>query len=275
MAGNDKRTDLREEYWATIKSSNLKEAITLEADNAASDVEFHVYGLRLADRYLEKMQRFSKKPFAWSSIIDIGCGVGRFTLPFACRFHHVFAVDIDEEVISEARNYCRSTPNVSYHVNDGETLEEFSSDSVDYAFCGGVLQHIKYFEVIVGYIKEALRVLREGGLFGFSFQIWQTNSIGRIRVGAKITAKKLERALADSPYEICFMQIDPKDPVPHCYVVIRKTELSDRTDPSGAFSTFPVDRSPFRTGVFEDLESCGDLREKWKDTPRPITFYDR
>lgn len=274
MTDTTRRAELHKEYWSTIKSANIREAITLESANAASDVEFHIYGVRIAERFLTVMERFGRTPLAWSTIIDIGCGVGRFALPFACRFQHVYAVDIDEEVLGEAQRRCQSTPNISYHVNDGETLAAFADDSIDFGFCGGVLQHIKYFDVIASYFRESLRVLKVGGLFAASFQIWQTEEVGNNRVGAKITAKKLEEALAGEAYRIRYVLIDPKDPIPHCMVVIEKTAAIDPTDPARLFSTFEADKGSFRTGVFEDLPSCAAMVERWREKPRPITFYD-
>ncbi|MFZ5617879.1 MAG: class I SAM-dependent methyltransferase [Pseudomonadota bacterium] len=274
MADVTRRDELHKEYWSTIRSANIREAITLESSNAASDPEFHIYGVRIAERFLNVMARMGSTPLAWSTIIDIGCGVGRFALPFACRFQHVYAVDISDEVLSEARRRCASTPNISYHVNDGETLSDFADASIDYGFCGGVLQHVKYFDVIASYFRESLRVLRVGGLFAASFQIWQSEEVGTGRVGAKITAKKLESALADAPYKIRYMLIDPKDPVPHCMVVLERTPGVDRSDPDRLFSTFEVDNGPFRTGVFEDLPSCAAMVSKWREAQRKITFYD-
>lgn len=274
MGDTSRRDELHREYWSTIKAANIREAITLESSNAASDAEFHIYGVRIAERFLNILARMGSTPLAWSTMIDIGCGVGRFALPIACRFQHVYAVDISDEVLSEARRRCASTPNISYHLNDGETLSNFADDSVDYAFCGGVLQHIKYFDVIASYFRESLRVVRVGGLFAASFQIWQSEETGTNRVGAKITAKKLEEALADAPYRIRYMLIDPKDPVPHCMTVVEKTAGVDKSDPDRLFSTFEVENGPFRTGVFEDLPSCAAMVEKWRETPRRITFYD-
>lgn len=274
MSG-ERRDELHSEYWSTLGAASPKAAVTLEGANSQSDVEFHVYGVRIAERILGPMERLGAKPFGWSSIVDIGCGVGRFALPMACRFQHVHAVDISEKILDEAKTYCRSARNVSFHLNDGESLKEFRDDSVDYAFCGGVLQHIKYFDVVAAYFTESLRVMRVGGLFAATFQVWQTAETGAGRVGAKITAQKLEQALGGQPYRIRFMQIDPKDPVPHCFVLVEKTARVDPADPARRFSDFPVDHGPFRTGVFEDLPSCAAMVERWRETPRRVTFFDR
>ncbi|MEO1240539.1 MAG: class I SAM-dependent methyltransferase [Pseudomonadota bacterium] len=274
MTERSRRDELHNEYWSTIRSANPKAAITLEDSNAASDVEFHLYGVRIAERFTELMRQYGSSPLAWSSIIDIGCGVGRFALPFAGCCQHVYAVDISDAVLEEARTYCRSMPNISYHRNDGETLSDFDDNSIDYGFCGGVLQHVKYFDVISSYFCEAIRVLRIGGVFTASFQVWQTEEVGTTRVGAKVTARKLNEALSGAPYEICHILFDPKDPVPHYLVVLRKTAEVETDNPARDFSTFAVDHNNFRTGVFEDLPSCNALVERWKDEPRPVTFYD-
>lgn len=275
---NPSRTrDLFESYWSTLtsKGATAREAITLEKNNSSSPSDFHVYGLRLAQRMIKSFEAFGDTDPAWAKVAEIGCGIGRFVLPMACRFGHVHAIDISPEIIAEAKRYCSSVPNVTYHVNDGETLAVLPDDCIQYAYSAGVFQHIIYFETIAGYIKEAFRVLQPRGIFLFSFQIWQSGAVGKNRVGAKITAKALETAMSALNYEILEIVVDPKDPVPHMAIVVRK--LPDGAAGSSerrSFSTFPVTHRDVRTGVFEDLESSSEMREMWKKPQRPITFYE-
>ena len=177
FTGDSSRTHtLLESYWSTLaeKGATPREAITLETSNAGSPVDFHVYGLRLAQRMLKSFERCGTPDPAWAVVAEIGCGIGRFVLPMACRFKHVYAIDISADIIVEAKRYCASVPNVTYIVNDGETLAAVQSESIDYCYSSGVFQHIIYFETIAGYVHEAFRILKPHGIFLFSFQIWQT-----------------------------------------------------------------------------------------------------
>jgi ubiquinone/menaquinone biosynthesis C-methylase UbiE len=162
---------------------------------------------------------------------------------------------------------------VSFHANDGYTLSEFPDESVQYALCTGVIQHIPDFEVICSYTREILRVLKNGGLYLFTFQVHHTNATGVRRTGAKITAEALDKCLRDAPYEIVEISNDPKDPLPHFLVVIRKSKSASSERKS--FSTFPRAEKPYRTGVFEDLESCKEMVKAWQKPQPRITFYDK
>ncbi len=264
-----RRARLEEQYWTGLDAG--KAAISLEAQAEPDAVDFHVYGMRLANRMVAHLEEAGGPPIDHSSILEIGCGVGRFVLPLACRFRHVHGIDISAEIIAEAREYCRSVPNVTLSVNDGETLAAFADSSVDYVLCAGVFQHIQQFGVIAGYLREAVRVLTDRGLFLFTFQVWQTQAEGSGRVGAKVTARLLDETMGDLPVEIVAMSTDPDDPVPHFLVVVRRTE-----GPGGAasFGTFPVEDRALRTGTFEDLPTRRDLVEAWQQPQRPVTFYD-
>lgn len=268
---------LRDQYWATLKGASPREGITLEKQNSANAEEFHVYGSRLADIKARYFMKHGRKPVSKSNLLEIGCGIGRFTLPLACRFKRVYGVDVSARIIKEARKYCASVPNVEFSLNDGHTLSAFESDFFDYALCTGVMQHIRQFDVILSYLKEGLRALKPGGVFIFTFQAWQTQDEGHGRVGAKISARRLDEGLKDVPYEILEISKDSADPQRHMLVALRKPDPRDGAVPPDrrSFKDFPLVEAPYRTGIFEDLPSCEHMVKAWNGpNDRPFTFYD-
>lgn len=257
--------------WAALINPRL--AITLEKRNSWDAREFQIYGIRLLEVMLRRFEEYGAWPLAHSEILELGCGIGRYTLPLAGRFQHVHAVDISKQILRAAKKYCRSAANITYYANDGYSLKNFSDNSVEYALCTGVIQHIPDFDVIRNYVLEVLRVLKEGGLFLLTFQVHHTQAAGQRRTGAMITADALDRSLTGQPYEILEIANDPKDPIPHFLVLLRKNAFA--SPEKKCFRNFPLTEAPYRTGIFEDLRSCEQMVELWKEPQRRITFYDK
>ncbi len=96
--------------------------------------------------------------------LEIGCGPGRIMLPMSRRFAWISGVDISEGMIRRAEDRLKDVPNARASVNSGADLAGFEDDSVDFAYSYAVFQHIPSAEVVWSYLREARRVLREGGL---------------------------------------------------------------------------------------------------------------
>jgi SAM-dependent methyltransferase len=101
-----------------------------------------------------------------NDVVEFGCGYGTFTIPAACIIKgNVFAIDIEQEMLDstqEAASKLHLT-NIKYilrdFVNDGTGLPK---NSVDYAMVFNIL----HYEQPVKLLKEAFRVLRNGGTVG-------------------------------------------------------------------------------------------------------------
>lgn len=99
-----------------------------------------------------KMAKFGKG----AKILDIGCGTGDFSLQIK-RFvknSQVFGLDLSEDMLKEAMKKVKIKP----LVGDAISLP-FKSNSFDGITLGFVLRHI----FIQGFLKEAMRVLKEDG----------------------------------------------------------------------------------------------------------------
>ncbi len=103
-------------------------------------------------------------------VLEIGCGSGRITRALAEIFGQVYAVDISGEMILQARETLKSTPNAHVFQNNGTDLSVLGDIEVDFAFSYIVFQHIPSRQVICSYVREVSRLLRPGGLFKFQVQ---------------------------------------------------------------------------------------------------------
>ncbi len=105
-------------------------------------------------------------------IIDLGSGNGCISIAFALDGAEVYGVEIEDELISLAREYATSY-NVKPHFElyaDGGNLP-YPDGFFDYAVSTSVLEHTTYPEK---YLSEAFRVLKNNGslYLGFPNKLW-------------------------------------------------------------------------------------------------------
>lgn len=107
------------------------------------------------------------RPARSCRVVEIGCGIGRMTEWFARDFGFVDALDVSPAMIEGARLRLGSLPNITFHVGNGSDLAPVATASADLVFSYIVFQHIPSREVIENYVREAARVLKDGGAFKF------------------------------------------------------------------------------------------------------------
>lgn len=112
-------------------------------------------------------------------IVEIGCGIGRMTLPMAERGRSVRALDVSAEMLAQARVGRASRDNVTWVHGDGASLAGIEDESADGCLSYVVLQHIPDADVICAYIREMGRVLRAGGWA--AFQVSNDETVHRPR----------------------------------------------------------------------------------------------
>jgi SAM-dependent methyltransferase len=100
--------------------------------------------------------------------VEVGSGLGRICLALASRFDRVIGLDISPEMTTQARQLV-SDPRVQFEVGDGATLQCVEDASTDLVLSFTVFQHIPKVSIIEGYLREARRVLRPGGLLVFQW----------------------------------------------------------------------------------------------------------
>ncbi|MGH9865714.1 MAG: class I SAM-dependent methyltransferase [Candidatus Acidiferrales bacterium] len=138
---------------------------------------------RLVQPFLEDLQFVPE----CASMVEVGCGAGRMTASFARRFATVYALDISEEMQNLGRKNLAEFPNIHWVVADGTNLSAVPSDSADFVFSYLVLQHLPAERLALTYVREILRVLKQGGIFLFQFNAAKRPTMnwkGRLAWGA-------------------------------------------------------------------------------------------
>jgi len=100
--------------------------------------------------------------------VEIGSGLGRICRGLRKHFDRVVGVDISEEMVTRARELV-DEPGIEFVHGDGVGITGVESASADLVFTFTVFQHIPEPSIVDGYIAEAGRVLRPGGVFIFQW----------------------------------------------------------------------------------------------------------
>lgn len=257
------------------KKSKLGFISHLQPGETWDEKEFHIVGIRFVDRIMERFNGYGEVEPSYANVLEIGCGVGRFVKPIACRFKDVTGVDISREMLKTARHYLNGLPNVTLLLNDGTSLHRFEDESLDYCFSAGVFQHITHIEVILDYVKEAVRVLKPGGLLLFQFVGSRIEQVGHGQTGAKITAAELDAGLRNTPFVIREVSVDPADPVRNVVIVIQKPKSGERVAASDrSFVKYPMTERRWLSGVYDDVTTRTQMHERLKKGADRLTFYD-
>src|SRR5271166_3002410 len=127
------------------------------------------------------------------SVIDLGCGEGRYTRMFARRGAQMTGVDISPQMLERAREEEKREPlGIRYELVSSAQLRSFAGHSFDAAVSTMALMDTPNFPSVA---KEAARVIRPGGGFYFSVlhpcfmtreSAWATDATGRV-VGRTIS----------------------------------------------------------------------------------------
>jgi SAM-dependent methyltransferase len=152
--------------------------------------------------------------------VEIGSGLGRVVKSLADRFDRVIGIDISPEMVERAGQLV-TDPGVEFRLGDGRSLTGIADASVDLVLSFTVLQHIPDPRIIEGYLREAGRVLRPGGLLVFQWnnepghrrwivRRWWLTALQRTGLrperrrrhaapflGSRVPMRRIEKALAD------------------------------------------------------------------------------
>lgn len=133
-----------------------------------------------------------------TTMLEIGCGIGRMTRAFASRFGTVYGIDISPEMINRGRRYLADCPNVYLSVSSGTNLSQFADSSIDFCFSYIVFQHIPDPAITLGYIYEMGRVLKPGGVAYFQVNT-SKRPLSTLRRWLRLRAR-LQRAFGQPDY---------------------------------------------------------------------------
>lgn len=122
-------------------------------------------------------------PVGRATALEIGSGLGRVCLALADRFDRVIGVDVSPQMVQQARELA-ATPRVTFQEGDGIGLSQIEDSCTDFVLSFTVFQHIPTSTIVHGYLAEAARVLRPGGVFAFQWN----NQPGQTRWALRRTA---------------------------------------------------------------------------------------
>ena len=153
-------------YWDEAARTNAVWYVDTSLDFDAPDMERFLETGRVIVK--EALDAQDLAPPGRALAVEIGCGVGRVCRALSERFDRVIGLDISPEMIRRARELVPDD-RVSFEIGDGSSMGPVADSSADLVLSFTVFQHIPEVSVIEGYIREAGRVLRTGGLVVFQW----------------------------------------------------------------------------------------------------------
>lgn len=169
--------------------------------------DFYASGEEYVQETLAVCQRHFAAPNL-AKALDFGCGVGRLTIPLACRFESVTGIDVSQAMLDEARTSCK-TLGVS-NVRFLQDLEELAHEQGTFSFVNTfiVLQHIepsRGLDVVVA----MLRLLGKGG-YG-AIHMTYAREKDRANLGSRTLGSKAIQAMR-RPFSALQRMLTRRDP---------------------------------------------------------------
>jgi trans-aconitate methyltransferase len=144
---------------------------------AQNDAEFYIWtDVAKGDDFFASGERDAARILALvephlrghTTALEIGCGVGRLSIPISRRFAKLVAVDISPTMLNKLAANCRaaSVANVRGFLSHDAWEAE---GPIDLAYSHIVLQHIPDWSAIVDYFRRVSSALAPGGVFYAQF----------------------------------------------------------------------------------------------------------
>jgi len=129
--------------------------VQFEDQNVGSPMQGHTTSM------FKTITQFSGEELEGKTVLDIGCGPGRFTDVALRMGASVIALDYSSAIDAAKANFGDNDAEILFVQGDALRLP-IKTESVDFSFTIGVLHHTPHPPIGV---REAFRVTREGGQF--------------------------------------------------------------------------------------------------------------
>jgi SAM-dependent methyltransferase len=148
-------------YWDARARENAAWYVDTTCDYAHPDMEaFFATGPKVVE---EALLNGPVKPAGRDLAVEIGPGLGRICRALGEHFNRVIGIDISEEMVSRARQLVPD-PAIRFEVGNGTDLQPIETASADFVLTFTVLQHLTSASLVEGYLRDAGRVLKPGGV---------------------------------------------------------------------------------------------------------------
>ncbi len=151
------------EDWNARAAEDAHYYVAFGRRNQSGD-EFFDTGAEQVAGLLRELKRLPEAAARSRRALEIGCGPGRLMRPLSKYFGEIHGVDISDGMIARARANLSGIPHAHTHHAPNSNLEAFADASFDFIYSYAVFQHIPSREVVMGYLDEAARVLKPGGV---------------------------------------------------------------------------------------------------------------
>ncbi|MBZ9846923.1 class I SAM-dependent methyltransferase [Mesorhizobium sp. CA14] len=101
---------------------------------------------------------------AGKTILDIGCGIGRFERALHARVKYIVGIDISSRMLAIARRRCAGLANVEFRQTSGLDLGEFAVAGFDGVLAVDCFPYLVLAGIAERHFSEMARVLRPTGL---------------------------------------------------------------------------------------------------------------
>jgi ubiquinone/menaquinone biosynthesis C-methylase UbiE len=143
------------EHWNSFARQDAFTAILSARDGSATDTETFDH------KGQEEAELFARFVTPDSIALDIGCGVGRIERHLAPRCKRLYAVDVSDEMLARAREWCAGRENLRFVVASAAEVDCFLPGTFDFIFSYLVLQHLEYEDAFLALCSIA-RMLKPG-----------------------------------------------------------------------------------------------------------------
>lgn len=133
------------------------------------------------------------------TVLDLGCGIGRFAVALAGRVRRVIGLDISARMVAEAQRRCAGLANVDIRRTSGRDLAGIADGSIDTILAADSFPYL----VLAGpalvrrHVEEAARVLKPGGdllILNYSYRSDEAADCRELTELAAATGFRLRRA---------------------------------------------------------------------------------
>lgn len=155
--------------WDFLAQKNAKYYVCSDQGEGISEEAFKEAGGVDYKDLVSNDQIVKEKIGTSSTVLEVGCGIGRMTEFFSRDFGSVCAIDISKNMIEQARERLKKYQNIKFVESNGVSYP-FDLNAFDLIFSFIVFQHMPDKETIIKNINEISRVLRPGGVAKIQFR---------------------------------------------------------------------------------------------------------